>query len=104
MPIEVRVISTDSRATESQIYDGETERMLGDKEQAIAVQLNDLLSAVQSTIASTVEAESDLEIEVSGTVTLKAEAGVQYLFFNVGGSRQSDATLKVTLKTKVGPA
>jgi hypothetical protein len=105
MSIEVRAISTDPKSASSIQLDGrKMERMLGPQEDAIAVQLNELLTAVRDAISKSVEIESDLEIEITGGITLKADGAVKYLFFNVGGSTESKDTIKVTLKTKVRPA
>lgn len=56
-----------------------------------------------ASVAESLETESTLAIEVAGSLSLKAQGGIKYLFFNVGGEASSTGTMKVTLTTKVKP-
>lgn len=77
---------------------------LGKPEEAVAVKLKELLSSVTEAVREVVEHESELAIEISGTMELKGRAGIQYLLFNVGTEASKANTMTVTLTTKVGPS
>ena len=77
--------------------------VLGAREEAIAVQLKELLSSVTDEVREAIGSEGELSIEINGSVEMKASAGIQYLFFNVGAGASNTSTMKVTLKTKVAP-
>lgn len=72
-------------------------------EDNIAVQLQELFESVTESITASLEVESSLTIEISGSISLKAQGGAKYLFFNVGAEASTTGTMKVTLSTKVTP-
>jgi hypothetical protein len=94
-----------SEVTEFHSENYEVLDTLGRREDALGVQLKDLLSSVTEEIQESIENEGELSIEVSGTIDLKASggAGVPSLFFNVGAEAGKVNTMKITLKTKVTP-
>ena len=76
---------------------------LGPQEKTVAVQLQELFTSVTDSITASLEVESQLMLEITGSITLKAEGGVKYLFFNVGASAEAAGTMKVTLSTTLRP-
>ena len=77
--------------------------VLGEREEAIAVQLKELLNSVTEAVREAIESEGELSVEINGSLELKASAGIQYLFFNIGAGASNTSTMKVILKTKVTP-
>jgi hypothetical protein len=92
-----------SEVSKIRFEDYEILDVLGEREEAIAVQLKELLSSVTEAVREAIESEGELSVEINGALELKASAGIQYLFFNVGGGASKTNTMKVTLKTKVTP-
>jgi len=92
-----------SEVSKIRLGDREILDILGKREEAIAVQLKELLNSVTETIREAIESEGELSIELEGALELKAAAGVQYLFFNIGPSVGKTNTMKVAYKTKVAP-
>jgi hypothetical protein len=78
--------------------------VLGEAEEAIAVQINEVIKAISEAIRESITDESELTVEITGSISLKAEGGVKWLFFNVGGGTTKSDTLKVVLKTKIKPS
>ena len=74
-----------------------------DKADAIAVRLDELIRSIKDTVGSTITAESDLTVEISGGITLSAQGSAKWLFFNIGGGAKTTDTLKVVFKTKLQP-
>ena len=72
-------------------------------EDNVAVQLQELFESVTESITASLEVESSLTIEISGSISLKAQGGAKYLFFNVGAETSATGTMKVTLTTKINP-
>lgn len=93
-PNEVSSLKTDEK---------EILTTLGPQEEAVAVQLQELLSSVTQAVTANLDVESQLTLEVTGSVTLKAEGGIKYLFFNVGAEVGATGTMKVVLSTTVKP-
>lgn len=89
----------------SKVHFGDHEILdvLGTREEAIAIQLQELLSSVTQAVREAIESEGELSVEINGSLELKASAGIQYLFFNIGAGTSKTNTMKVTLKTKVTP-
>ena len=54
-------------------------------------------------VQDSIEVQGELTVEISGALELKASGGIQYLFFNVGGSASRTNAMKVTLKTRITP-
>jgi hypothetical protein len=77
--------------------------VLGESEEAIAVQIDELVKSISESMRESITDESELTVEITGSISLKAEGGVKWLFFNVGGGTTKSDTLKVTLKTKINP-
>lgn len=104
MTLKVYVISPDvSESQKVRIEDYEFVDILGKKEEALAVQIEELFDSIVTSISRSLSQEGELTIEVTGSVELKAEGGSKWLFFNVGGSATKTNEMKVTLKTKVEP-
>lgn len=77
--------------------------VLGD-EHLTALQLCDLWEAVKEAMEGIVDVESELTVEVSGSLELQGKAESKFLVFNVSGSGTKTNTMKVSLKTKLKPA
>lgn len=76
---------------------------LGLQEDAIAVQLEELFNSVTKAIKTSIEVESQLTIEITGSVTLKTQGGVKCLIFNAGAESGNTAGMKVVLSTTLKP-
>jgi hypothetical protein len=105
MTIQAYVVSADPNEISSiHLEDRELLDTLGAQDEAVAVQLQELFTSVSGAIATSLEVESQLTIEVTGSISLRAEAGVvKYLFFNLGGEASATGTMKVILSTTLKP-
>jgi len=104
MPIKTYVTAVDPTSVGSlQVEDKEILEVLGTQETAVAVQLQELLGSVTEAITASLEVESQLTLEVTGSISLKAEGGVKYLFFNLGAEAGATGTMKVVLSTTLRP-
>src|SRR6266478_7924949 len=104
MSMEVILISADSKdAQRVSLHNYDLARVLGSSEEAVAVRVSEALKAIADSVASTITTESELTIEIKGTMKLKAQGGVKWLVFNVGGGTETGDELKVALKTKLRP-
>jgi len=104
MSVQVYVTATDPNTASSlEIDEREILPTLGPQEKAVAVQLQELFASVTDSIASSLEVESQLSLEITGSITLRVEGGVKYLFFNVGASAEAAGTMKVALSTTLRP-
>lgn len=105
MPIQTMVtFSSDTTDIQMPGDEGQLLDVLGGETYAMALQLQDMLTAVQEAVAGSLTEEGELDIEITGSLELKASGEVKYLFFNVGGETSKTNTMTVTLKTKVRPA
>jgi hypothetical protein len=104
MSLQLR-ITFQSLSEGSAIQVGEHEMLpvLGEREEAISVQLQELLNSVTEAVHEAIQSEGELTLEINGALQVTARAGIQYLFFNVGADASKTNTMKVTLKTKVIP-
>ena len=68
------------------------------------MQIDEVVKTISESIRGSITDESELTVEITGSISLKAEGGVKWLFFNVGGGTTKSDTLKVTLKTKISPS
>ncbi len=75
---------------------------LGDEE-TIAVRLQELLGPIFGQVRESVTVACDIQVAVSGKVTLKGTGGVNYLIFNVGGETAAETTMTITVKASVSP-
>jgi len=101
MALKAVVVSSGS-AGRVVVDDMELVEVLGWSED-VGVQLDDVLKIVSETVGKSISTESELMIELSGSVAVKANAEAKWLVFNVGGSGERSTTLKVTLKTMLKP-
>jgi hypothetical protein len=66
--------------------------------------LQELFNSVTEAITASLEVESQLmTVEITGSVSLKAEGGIKYLFFNVGAEAGATGAMKVVLSTTLKP-
>ena len=104
MSLKAYVTSTDPEAMSSiKLDDRELLSTLGTAEESVAVQMQELFQAVTKAITVSLEVESQLTIEVSGSISLKAEGSTKYLIFNVGAEAAAAGTMKVVLATTLRP-
>ncbi len=102
--IKVYATAVDPTSVSSlQTEDEEILTTLGSQEETVAIQLQELFESVTESISAKLEVESQLTIEINGSVSLKAQGGFKYLFFNVGAETGSTNSMKVTLSTKLHP-
>jgi hypothetical protein len=85
------------------IDDKQILKTLGDNDKAVAVQLQELFASVTESITASLEVESQLVVEITGSISLKAQGSTKYLFFNVGAEAGATGTMKVTLTTTLKP-
>ncbi len=103
MTVKIFVTSMDShsikrlRVNEKQIIPTELE------EDAVAIQMQELFTSITDTITTSLEVESQLTIEISGSIGLKVEGGSKYLFFNISGKAEATGGMKVILTTTIRP-
>lgn len=106
MPVKTYVTTVDpSEISSLDTEDGTIEILstLGTEEDAVAVQLQELFSSVTEAIANSLEAESKLTIEITGSVSLKAQGGVKYFLVNAGAEAGKTMGMKVVLSTTLQP-
>jgi hypothetical protein len=104
MPLKAIIVAEDpSKVTKIKLEDFDIVDVLGESEEAIAVQIDEVVRTISESLRESIAEESELTIEITGSISLKAEGGVKWLFFNVGGGTTKSDTLKVTLKTKINP-
>lgn len=82
--------------------EGEILDTLGTEEN-IAVQLKELFSSIIESIAESIEVESQLTIEITGSVNMKAKGDAKYLFFNAGAEAAKTSGMKVVFSTTLKP-
>ena len=104
MPIKVLATTFDPNIANS-VNVGEKEILttLGDQEESVAVQLRELFASITKSITASLEVESQLNIQISGSLSLKAQGGTKYLFFNVGAEAGATAAMKILLSTTLKP-
>lgn len=104
MSIQAYVTCKDiDSASSLKIDEEELLATLGDKEDALAVQLHELFESVSHAVIPSIQTESQLNLEVTGTISLKASGGIKYLFFNLGGEAGKTGTMKISLSTTLKP-
>jgi hypothetical protein len=104
MALKTMVMFKDaSEASELEIDGVQVLETLGKQENAMAVQLNEILGSVTDAVQESLTQEGELTVEISGALDIKTAAGVKYLFFNAGADVNRKNAMKVTLTTKVKP-
>lgn len=101
--MSIKVLVTADAAEEVDFVDDSELLDVLSGEYDVAFQLCDLFSAVKEALAETVDQESELNIEVTAALDLKASAETKFLIFNVGGAANKTNTMTVSLKTKIKP-
>lgn len=103
MPIEVYAVTTNPKENgKIKLDDREILPTLGTDE-SLAIQLKDLFKSVIDSVSNEISNSAQINIEVTGSVNLKAKGGVKYLFFNVGGEASATGTMKVSITTNIQP-
>jgi len=103
MTLEVYVTATKDQEMETISIGGETELVPTLGGEALAVRIDEIFKSITSLVSSDLSDEADLTIEMTGTTSIKADCGIKYLFFNLGGSASNENLMKVCLKTKIKP-
>ena len=104
MTIRTYITTVDSEDIENlNTEDGEILDTLGTREENVAVQLQELLSSVTESIAESIDVESKLTIEITGSISMKAKGDIKYLFFNAGAEAGTTGGMKVVLSTTLKP-
>lgn len=104
MTIKVYATAVDPASVNSlQTEEEEILTTLGPQEETVAVQLQELFESVTESLSTQLEVESQLTIEINGSVSFKAQGGLKYLFFNIGAETGNTNTMKVTLSTTLHP-
>jgi hypothetical protein len=84
------------------VDDKEILSTLGAKEN-VAIQLKELFESVANEISSTITAPSDLTLELTGSIDIKAQGDVSFLVFNANATGTASGSMKITLKTELKP-
>jgi hypothetical protein len=104
MPIKTYVTTSPVESVSSiKTEEGEILTTLGTPEEAVAIQLQELFGSVTEAITASLEVESQLAIEITGSISLKVQGGAKYLFFNAGAEASTTGTMKVTFSTTLKP-
>lgn len=104
MPIKAYATTGDPRTANALKVEGkEILKTLGPKDEAVAVQLRELFASITESITASLEVESQLVIEITGSISLKAQGSTKYLFFNVGAEAGATGSMKVALTTTLRP-
>ncbi|MCP4405925.1 MAG: hypothetical protein GY801_52610 [bacterium] len=104
MSIKTYVTTSNPNAVSSlKTEEAEILTTLGTDEETIAVKLQELFESVSEAITPNLKTEGQLTVEITGSVSLKAQGGMKYLFFNIGGETGSTDSMKVTLSAKLNP-
>jgi hypothetical protein len=104
MSIKTYITTVDpSEVSSLNTEEGEILTTLGPQEDSVAVQLKELFSSVTEAISDSIEGESKLTIEITGSISLKVQGGVKYLFFNAGAEAGKTIGMKVVLSTTLMP-
>src|SRR5512140_2034787 len=98
MALEIRVVPGDV----DDLHEAGDEAFLGEDPAAVAVKIDEIIKAVSDGVQASLVGPAELSVEISGSVALKAEAGVKWMLFKLGGSTENKSTMKVILKTKLG--
>lgn len=105
MGLEVYFVSADlEQARSTVINDKRILGTLGDRDEAVAVQLKELFEAVTQAVRPTLQSPGQLTIELSGAIDVKLEGSVRYLIFNASAAGSAAGSMKVTLQTTIEPA
>ena len=105
MPIKAYITTADPAVSGSvRIEEQEILTTLGPGQENVAVQMQELFQTITESVTASLEVESQLTVKVSGTVNLKGEGGINYLFLNLGKAEASAAgTVEITLSTTLRP-
>ncbi|MEM7758685.1 MAG: hypothetical protein AAF298_11245 [Cyanobacteria bacterium P01_A01_bin.40] len=103
--MSIKLYTTTSDPASIQGIQTEDENILftAGTEEAIAVSLKELFNEVINSVSSSIEAESTLTVEVSGSISYKAKGGASVGIFNIGGESGEANTMKVSLTTTIKP-
>jgi hypothetical protein len=82
----------------------EFEELLSDEEENIAVRMDEIVRSISRSVSQSVVAESELMVEITGSISLRADGEAKWVLFRVGGGATATGAVKVVLKTKVAPA
>ena len=74
-----------------------------DDREAVSVRIRDLVDRIFTEVAEGVKVECNVEVVVSGKVTLTGKAEAKFLIFNIGGSGSTETTMTIKLSAKLSP-
>jgi hypothetical protein len=104
MAIKTYVTAADGQDAGSiKTDEGEFLATLGSQEENVAIQMSELFSSISNSVAEFLQVESQLTIEITGAVKIKAQGGVNYLFFNAGAEMETNGGMKVVFTTTLKP-
>lgn len=103
MSLQMFVTFSDSNKKPIQIEGQEILETLGGHDEKIAIRLKEVLETVKEAVNDVLDQEGELQIEISGSLDLKATGGINYLLFNISGEATKNNTMKVSLTTKIMP-
>lgn len=74
----------------------------GGKEDHV-LKLRDVLEAINGEIKESIEQECDVKIEITGSVSIGGEGGINWGILNLGGSGEKKDSVTISLTTKLVP-
>lgn len=70
----------------------------------VQVNINELITSVFESVRGSLEKEADVEIELTGNLSLTGKEDDYVLMFDVSGENPNARTLRVKLNTKIKPS
>lgn len=75
----------------------------GDQKRQMVFQLGALIDSVKKNITPSLTAESEVTIEIEGSIDHKVSGTASILFLNIGAERVEGGKMKISVTTKVKP-
>lgn len=100
MSVQV-VVTTGKEDTHRQA--GLVRRSDSEAAQNAQVNINELITSVFNSVRGSLEKEAEVEMEISGNLTLSGKGNDTVLIFDVSGENSNARTLRIKLNTKIQP-
>ena len=100
--MSVQVVVTTSK-DEARRSAGLVQRHDAENAKNIQVSINELVTSVFQSLRSSLENEAEVEVEITGNLSLSGKDGDNTLVFDVSGENPNARTMRVKLNTKIQP-
>jgi hypothetical protein len=74
-----------------------------DQREAVSVRIRELVDQIFTEVQEAVKVECEVEVQVSGKVTLTGKADAKFLIFDIGGGASTETTMTITMSAKLSP-